>query len=57
VIHLLVGILIVALVWVLTGVLGLPYIVSIVVTILAALYVLGPGLGVLGGGRWSRGAT
>jgi hypothetical protein len=53
-IHLLIGILIVALVWVLTGLLGLPYIVSVIVTVLAALYVLGPGLGVFGGGRWSR---
>jgi hypothetical protein len=54
VIHLLVGILIIALVWVLTGALGFPYIVSVIVTILAALYVLGPGLGILGGGRSSR---
>jgi hypothetical protein len=54
VIHLLVGILIVAVVWALTGALGLPYIVSVIITILAALYVLGPGLGVFGGGRWSR---
>jgi hypothetical protein len=52
-IHLLIGILIVALVWVLTAALGLPYIVSVIVTILAALYVLGPGLGLLGGGRRS----
>jgi hypothetical protein len=52
-IHLLIGILIVALVWVLTGLLGLPYIVSVIVTVLAALYILG-GLGVFGGGRWSR---
>ena len=50
-IHLIIGILVVAVVWVLTGALGLPYIVSVIVTILAALYVLGPGLGVLGGGR------
>jgi hypothetical protein len=50
-ISLIIGILIVALVWVLTAALGLPYIVSVVVTILAALYVLGPGLGVFGGGR------
>jgi hypothetical protein len=53
-IHLLIGILIVALVWALTGALGLPYTVSLIVTILAALYVLGPGLGAWGGGRWSR---
>lgn len=53
-VHLLIGILVVALVWVLTGLLGLPYIVSVIVTVLAALYVLGPGLGVFGGGRWSR---
>jgi hypothetical protein len=52
-IHLLIGILIVALVWVLTAALGLPYIVSLIVTILAALYILGPGLGLLGGGRRS----
>jgi hypothetical protein len=50
-IHLLIGILVVAVVWVLAGALGLPYIVSVIVTILAALYVLGPGLGVLGRGR------
>ena len=50
-IHLIIGILIVALVWVLTAAIGLPYIVSVVITILAALYVLGPGLGVFGGGR------
>lgn len=55
-IHLLIGILIVALVWALTGALGLPYLVSLIVTILAAIYVLGPGLGYLGGGRWGRGA-
>lgn len=54
-IHLLIGVLIVALVWVLTGALGLPYFVSIIVTVLAALYVLGPQLGVFGG-RSSRGA-
>jgi hypothetical protein len=54
VIHLLIGVLIVALVWALTGALGLPYTVSLIVTILAALYVLGLGLGVWGGGRWSR---
>ena len=47
-IHLLIGILVVAVVWVLTGVLGLPYIVSVIITIIAALYVLGPGLGVFG---------
>ena len=50
-IHLIIGILIVALVWVLTAAIGLPYIVSVVITILAALYVLGPGLGIFGGGR------
>jgi hypothetical protein len=55
VVHLLIGILIVALVWGLTGALGLPYTVSVIITILAALYVLGPGTGVLGGGRWRRG--
>jgi hypothetical protein len=52
-IQLLIGILIVALVWVLTAALGLPYIVSVIVTILAALYILGPGRGLLGGGRRS----
>jgi hypothetical protein len=54
VLHLLIGILIVALVWALTGVLGLPYLVSVIVTVLAAIYVLGPGLGAWGGGRWGR---
>ena len=52
-VHLLIGILIVAVVWVLTAALGLPYIVSVIITILAALYVLGPGLGLFGGGRRS----
>jgi hypothetical protein len=42
-VHLLIAILIVALVWALTGALGLPYIVSIIITILAALYMIGPG--------------
>jgi hypothetical protein len=50
-VHVIVGILLVALVWVLTAALGLPYVVSVIVTILAALYVLGPGLGVFGGRR------
>ncbi len=50
-IHLIIGIVVVALVWLLTAVLGLPYIVSVIITILAALYMLGPGLGVFGGGR------
>jgi hypothetical protein len=50
-IHLILGILVVALVWLLTAALGLPYIVSVIITILAALYVLGPGLGVFGGSR------
>ena len=40
--HLLIALLIIALVWVLTGALGLPYIVSVIVTILAALYLLAP---------------
>jgi uncharacterized membrane protein len=44
-VHLLIAILIVALVWALTGALGLPYIVSLIITILAALYMLGPGAG------------
>ena len=39
-----------AVVWVLTAALGLPYIVSVIITILAALYVLGPGPGLFGGG-------
>ena len=50
-IHLVIGILVIALVWVLTAALGLPYIVSVIITILAALYVLGPGLGLFGAGR------
>jgi hypothetical protein len=41
-INLLIAILIVALVWALTGALGLPYIVSLIITIIAALYLLGP---------------
>jgi hypothetical protein len=55
-IHILIALLIIALVWALAGALGLPYIVSLIVTILAALYLLGPGRGVVGGGRWGRGA-
>lgn len=39
--YVLIAILIVALVWILATTLGLPYLVSIVVTILAALYLLG----------------
>ena len=39
----LITILIVALVWILATTLGLPYLVSIVVTILAALYLFGAG--------------
>jgi hypothetical protein len=50
-IHLVIGILVIALVWVLTAALGLPYIVAVIITVLAALYVLGPGLGVFSGGR------
>lgn len=50
-VHLLIALLIVALVWVLTGALGLPYIVSIIVTILAALYLIGP---YARGGRGAR---
>lgn len=50
--HILLSILIIALVWALTGALGLPYIVSIIITIFAALYLLGPGVGAWGGDRW-----
>ena len=38
-VNVLISILIVALVWMLTAVLGMPYLVSLVVTILAALYI------------------
>lgn len=44
-IHFIVAILLVALVWVLTGALGLPYVVSVIITIIAALYLLGPYVG------------
>jgi hypothetical protein len=47
---LLIAILFVALVWILTGALGLPYIVSLIITIIAALYLLGPYVG-----WWGRG--
>ena len=43
-INLLVGILIVALVWILTGALALPYVISVVVTLLVALYLFAPGV-------------
>lgn len=45
---LLITILIVALVWILAATLGVPYFASIVVTILAALYLLGPGRRTIG---------
>jgi Flp pilus assembly protein TadB len=38
-VNVLISILVVAVVWVLTGALGMPYLVSLVVTILAALYI------------------
>lgn len=38
-VNVLISILIVALVWVLTAAVGMPYLVSLVVTILAALYI------------------
>jgi hypothetical protein len=47
-------ILIVALVCALTAMLGLPYIASVVVTILAAVYLLAPGHGLVIGGRAQR---
>ncbi len=50
-IHLVIGLLVITLVWVLTAALGVPYIATVIITILAALYVLGPGLGVFNGGR------
>jgi hypothetical protein len=50
VIHILISLLIIALVWWLASALGLPYIVAVIVTILAAIYLLGPGLGLYGGG-------
>ena len=46
--HLLMAILIVALVWILATTLGLPYVVSVVVTILAAVYLFGAGRGAIG---------
>jgi hypothetical protein len=39
-VHLLVAVLIIALVWIICGALGLPYIISVVVTILVAIYML-----------------
>jgi hypothetical protein len=55
VIHILISLLIIALVWWLASALGLPYVVAVIVTILAAIYLLGPGLGLYGGGgRRSR---
>ncbi|MDQ6811867.1 MAG: hypothetical protein M3Z95_08225 [Actinomycetota bacterium] len=41
-VQLLIGILLVALVWALTGALGLPYLISVVITLITALYLLGP---------------
>jgi ABC-type xylose transport system permease subunit len=46
--YLLITILIVALVWILATTLGLPYFVSVVVTVLAAVYLFGPGRGAFG---------
>jgi ABC-type xylose transport system permease subunit len=46
--YILITTLIVALVWILATTLGLPYLVSIVVTLLAALYLFGPGRSAIG---------
>jgi hypothetical protein len=54
VIHILISLLIIALVWWLASALGLPYVVAVIVTILAAIYLLGPGLGLYGGGGRGR---
>ena len=53
-INVLIAILIVALVWALTAMLGLPYIASVVVTVLAAIYLLAPGRGLVTSGRTHR---
>jgi hypothetical protein len=53
-INVLVAILVVALVWALTAMLGLPYVASLIVTILAAVYLLAPGRGLVTGGRAQR---
>lgn len=52
-VNVLISILIVALVWVLTAALGMPYLVSLVVTILAALYIFST-QGLLPPGRTHR---
>ena len=52
-VNVLISILLVALVWVLTAALGMPYLVSLVVTILAALYIFSA-QGLLPGGRARR---
>ena len=53
-INVLIAILIVALVWALTTLLGLPYFVSLIVTVLAAVYLLAPGRGLVTSGRPNR---
>ena len=53
-INVLIAILIVALVWALTAMLGLPYIASVVVTVLAAIFLLAPGRGLVTSGRTHR---
>jgi ABC-type xylose transport system permease subunit len=46
--HVLIALLIVALVWILATTLGLPYLVALLVTVLAAVYLFGPGGRVIG---------
>jgi hypothetical protein len=46
--YVLLAILVVALVWILATMLGLPYLVSVVVTLLAAAYLFGPARGAVG---------
>ena len=53
-INVLIAILVVALVWALTAMLGLPYIASLVVTVLVAIYLLAPGRGLVTSGRVHR---
>ncbi len=53
-INVLLAILIVALVWALTALLGLPYIVSLILTVLVAIYLFTPGHGLVTSGRPRR---
>jgi len=52
--YMLISLLVVVLVWILATTLGLPYLVAVVVTLLAAVYLFGPGRGAIAPRRAPR---